>query len=132
MTRAGGSTPPPVYEAIMGIQKIFDGAFKPFEAEPPAKASLKVVRGAEAAEEKSRKTEAKPAEVEAIASEVQIYLKRLNTELRFEVDSESKEVIVKIVDPENDEVIRQIPSEELLAIRNRMEDLVGVLYNAST
>lgn len=116
----------------MSIQRIFDGAFKPLEAEAPARASLKVVRGAEAEEDKSPKTDAKPAEVEAIASEVQIYLKRLNTELRFEVDSDSKEVVVKIVDPENDEVIRQIPSEELLAIRKRMKDLVGVLYDAST
>ncbi|MBI2399730.1 MAG: flagellar protein FlaG [Deltaproteobacteria bacterium] len=116
----------------MAIERILDGAFKPFEAELPAKASLKVARGAEEAEDKCRKTDAKPTEVEAIASEVQIYLKRLNTELRFEVDSDSKEVIVKIVDPENDEVIRQIPSEELLAIRKRMKDLVGVLYDAST
>lgn len=116
----------------MSIQRILDGAFKPFEAELPAKASLKVVRGAEPAEEKSRQTDAKPAEVEALASEVQIYLKRLNTELRFEVDSDSKEVIVKIVDPANDEVIRQIPSEELVAIRKRMKDLVGVLYDVRT
>lgn len=116
----------------MGIERIFDGAFKPFEADLPAKTSLKSSREAEAAEDKSRNSEAKPAEVEAIASEVQIYLKRLNTELRFEVDSDSKKVVVKIVDPENDEVIRQIPSEELLAIRKRMQDLVGVLYNAST
>ncbi|OGP15018.1 MAG: hypothetical protein A2052_04915 [Deltaproteobacteria bacterium GWA2_54_12] len=116
----------------MSIQRIFDGAFKPFEAELPAKTSLKVSGEAEAAEDKSLKSAARPGEVEAIASEVQIYLKRLNTELRFEVDSDSKEVVVKIVDPENDEVIRQIPSEELLAIRKRMQDLVGVLYNAST
>lgn len=116
----------------MGIQRIFDGAFKPFEADLPAKTPLKVSKETVAAEEKNGKTGAGPGEVEAIASEVQIYLKRLNTELRFEVDSASKEVVVKIVDPENEEVIRQIPSEELLAIRKRMQDLVGVLYNAST
>lgn len=115
----------------MGIERIMDGALKPYEADLASKASLKTSREAPAAEEKAKK-QAGPEEVEAIASEVQIYLKRLNTELRFEVDSDSKEVIVKIVDPSNDEVIRQIPSEELLAIRERMEDLVGVLYKSST
>lgn len=117
----------------MGIERIMDGAFKkPFETDLTAKAALRASSEAAAAEDKSRAPKAGPDEVEAIASEVQIYLKRLNTELRFEVDKDSKEVIVKIVDPENDEVIRQIPSEELLAIRERMEDLVGVLYKSST
>jgi len=115
----------------MGIDRI-GGALQPFDRDMASKASVKASREAAAAEEKAAKSEGGPQEVEAIASEVQIYLKRLNTELRFEVDSDSSEVIVKIVDPENDEVIRQIPSEELLAIRERMEDLVGVLYKSST
>ncbi|MBI5454414.1 MAG: flagellar protein FlaG [Deltaproteobacteria bacterium] len=71
-----------------------------------------------------------PQEVEAIASDVQIQLKRLNTELRFEIDKNSEEMVIKIIDPETRQVIRQIPSEELLAIRERMEELIGVLYNA--
>jgi flagellar protein FlaG len=117
----------------MGIERVMEAGFKkPFETENTPKSSLKTSKEAPAAEEKGAKPASGPGEVEAMASEVQIYLKRLNTELRFEVDSGSKEVIVKIVDPENDEVIRQIPSEELLAIRERMQDLVGVLYKSST
>lgn len=67
-----------------------------------------------------------------MASEVQIYLKRLNTELRFEVDSGTKDVIIKIIDPETEEVIRQMPSEELIAIRKRMKEIIGVLYDSRT
>ncbi len=73
-----------------------------------------------------------PQEIEAIASDVQIQLKRLNTELRFEVDKNSNDMVVKIIDPETGQIIRQIPSEELLAIRERMEELIGVLYNAKS
>ncbi|MDO8426140.1 MAG: flagellar protein FlaG [Deltaproteobacteria bacterium] len=73
-----------------------------------------------------------PQKIEEVASEVQIQMKRLNTELRFEVDKESKDVIVRIIDPETKQVIRQIPSEELMAIRARMEELIGVLYNSKT
>ncbi len=69
-------------------------------------------------------------ELEKIASEIQIQLKRINTELRFEVDSASREIVVKILDPDSQQVIRQIPSEELLAIRARMDEIIGVLYNA--
>lgn len=124
-----GRDPPPAYEANMSIERIADAALKrPVETE-----HLKSPRTAKEPEPQDKNDQKKgPEEVEAIASEVQIFLKRLNTELRFEVNSESREVIVKIVDPESDEVIRQIPSEELLAIRERMEDLVGVLYKART
>ncbi len=76
--------------------------------------------------------DAPPKKIEEIASEVQIQLKRLNTELRFEVDNESKETIVRIIDNETGELIRQIPSEEMLAIRARMEELIGVLYNSES
>lgn len=88
------------------------------------------VRSGGIADPAETKKDAPPKEVEEIASDVQIQLKRLNTELRFEVDKNSDEMVIKIVDPETMQVIRQIPSEELLAIRERMEDLIGVLYNA--
>ena len=72
-----------------------------------------------------------PAEkIDEVAAEVKIQLKRLNTELRFDVDNESRETTVRIVDVETGEVIRQIPSEDLLALRDRMDDLIGALYNS--
>jgi uncharacterized FlaG/YvyC family protein len=66
------------------------------------------------------------------ATEVQIRLKRLNTELRLEVRKDSREVGVKIVAPETRTVIRQIPSEEILSIRERMSELAGVLFKTKT
>ncbi len=79
----------------------------------------------EARPEKARAAEAQ--KLEPAASDESIYLKRLNTELRFEADSQLKEVLVKIVDPETNEVIRQIPSEEMISIRKRMEELMRIL-----
>lgn len=90
------------------------------------------VRGGFFSEPAEARKDAPPKNIEEIASEVQIQLKRLNTELRFEVDNESKETIVRIIDNETGELIRQIPSEEMLAIRARMEELIGVLYNSET
>ncbi|MBW7956382.1 MAG: flagellar protein FlaG [Deltaproteobacteria bacterium] len=66
-------------------------------------------------------------ELDKAAADERIYLKRMNTELRFEADSRLKEVLVKIIDPETDEVIRQIPSEEMIAIRKRMDELLRML-----
>ena len=71
-------------------------------------------------------------ELERIASEVQIRLKQLNTELRFEIEDNVEDLIVKVVDPETEEVIRQIPSEEMVEIRDRIDELVGFLLDVKT
>lgn len=89
-------------------------------------------RHAVSKDEPEAKKELPQQELERIASEIQIQLKRINTELRFEVDSASGEIVVKILDPDSQQVIRQIPSEELLAIRARMDEIIGVLYNAQS
>jgi flagellar protein FlaG len=46
------------------------------------------------------------------------------------VDKGSKEMVVRIIDPETGETIRQIPPDEILAIRERMKELIGVLYDS--
>lgn len=78
------------------------------------------------------KRDMQPKEIEQMASDVQIQLKRLNTELRLEVDKKSKNVVIKIFDPNTKQMIRQIPSEELMAIRERMNELIGVLYKGQS
>ena len=49
--------------------------------------------------------------------------------VRFERDSGSNTLVVKIVDSETDEVIRQIPQEELLELSKHLEELNGNLVD---
>ena len=49
--------------------------------------------------------------------------------VRFENDERSDGLIVKIVNRENGEVIRQVPSEELLEITEALDDLRGNLVD---
>lgn len=49
--------------------------------------------------------------------------------VRFENDERSSELVVKVVDRESDEVIRQVPAEEILKIQATLEDLRGNLVN---
>lgn len=48
-------------------------------------------------------------------------LKQSNKNLEFTVDSESKDPIVKLVDSETGDVIRQYPSEEALSIAKAID-----------
>ena len=49
--------------------------------------------------------------------------------VRFERDSGTEDLIVKIVDSETDEVLRQIPPEELLNLSKHLRELSGNLVN---
>jgi flagellar protein FlaG len=51
------------------------------------------------------------------------FLQATNLSLQFKVDDSTKEVVVKIVDNETGELVRQIPSEEMLSFIKRMQEL---------
>lgn len=47
--------------------------------------------------------------------------------LQFSIDQDTGSTIVKVVDSQTEEVIRQIPSEEMLAIAQSIDNAVGLL-----
>lgn len=47
--------------------------------------------------------------------------------LQFEIDSDYKDVIVKVVDKESGNVIRQIPSEAMVRVAKEIDKLKGLL-----
>jgi len=106
-------------------EKVYEPT-KPAEHKKKAEARASFFQESEGAPKDNGSAE----KIDAVAAEVQIQLKRLNTEMRFDVDNESRETTVRIVDAETGEVIRQIPSEDLLALRDRMDDLIGALYDS--
>ena len=58
------------------------------------------------------------------------HVQNLQRSLLFSVDRDSGETIVRIVDSETHAVIRQIPSQELLAIEAHLRSSAGVLLSA--
>lgn len=77
------------------------------------------------------------AQQETPVEELQKMAEKLNaklaettqTQVRFRVDSQSGGVIVQVVDKESDEVVRQIPREEMIAFRQRMAEMRGILFD---
>ena len=70
------------------------------------------------------------AQVNAIRSDLGALQNRFGStvsSLQFEVDGESNKVVVRIVDSDTKELIRQIPSEEMLAISESLDKLIGFL-----
>lgn len=51
--------------------------------------------------------------------------------VRFEKNQDSNEFVVKVVDTETDEVIRQVPPEEILDMHTRLEELRGNIVSTT-
>jgi flagellar protein FlaG len=66
-----------------------------------------------------------------MVSELNNLVQELRRELQFSVDDENGGTVVKVIDKETDEVIRQIPSEEVVALRRRLEEMAGVIFKGS-
>lgn len=58
------------------------------------------------------------------------HMQTLNRNLQFRVDEQSGDTVVKVVDAETEELVRQIPSQELLDIRNAIEKYKGIILEA--
>jgi len=80
------------------------------------------------------KTQAVPVKVsvdeakQAVA-EVNDILKSMNHHLQFSVDDRTNTIIVKLIDGETGEVLRQIPQEEIVRLRAYYRDQQGLLVN---
>jgi flagellar protein FlaG len=62
-----------------------------------------------------------PAELKQAMESLNKTLKQSNKNLEFSVDTDTKKVLVKLVDTETGDVIREFPSEEALAIARSID-----------
>ncbi|WP_457642742.1 flagellar protein FlaG [Persephonella sp.] len=53
----------------------------------------------------------------------------LNSQLKVETDEDTGMRVIKIVDKETNEVIRQIPPEVMLKIAKYLDEVAGLLFN---
>lgn len=65
--------------------------------------------------------------VEQAVNQINQYVQTLSRDLHFTVDKDSGRTVVKVLDTETKEIIRQIPSEELLQIARHLTDGGGLL-----
>ena len=88
--------------------------------------------GVDNRQQRAEETE-KPDEetLSGTVSDLNMLAQQMRRELRFAMDEDSGEMVVKVIDKETDEVLRQIPSDEILALRKRMADVAGVIFNDS-
>lgn len=86
--------------------------------------------------EKRESVDISAEQIETAVSQLSEFVQNNSRQLNFSVDEGSNKQVVKVTDSESGKVIRQIPTEEVLKLSERLQDLqtevgtaVGLLFN---
>lgn len=77
----------------------------------------------------SRKTE--KARINRIAEALESYIRSVKRELNIQVHDETGNIMVRVISQEDGKVIREIPSKEILDLAAKLDEMTGMLLNAS-
>ena len=126
---------------IREVQALVQESWQRFEHKPQDATLIPPVKKVAAAENASSskdkplgslepsKSGMNSAEAQELASEVQQYLEEVQIQLNFKVQEETGDMVVQIVNQQTGDVVRQIPPEQLLNLREKLEELRGVLFH---
>lgn len=83
---------------------------------------------------RSKEAQAKGADISrkeasSIVETLNEYTDVLQTKLGFSINEGADKIVITVRNKDTDEIIRQIPAEELLLIQEKMEELTGLLLN---
>jgi len=77
-----------------------------------------------AADRPAAKADAMPrASAENLAQELKQLVQNMRRELNFRVDGDTGRLVIRVIDAETDEVVRQIPPDRLLELQQRLSEI---------
>jgi len=82
-----------------------------------------------AAAAKAQQKQKKTVDPEVYLKDILTITSIFNRKLKFSINRESKQVIVKVIDGETDKVIKEIPPEALQRLHSRMRETIGLLID---
>ncbi|WP_432697709.1 flagellar protein FlaG [Marinobacterium sp. YM272] len=83
-------------------------------------------QGAASSDQRGAQAETAAADPKAVQEAVEKFaqfMETVSSSLKISVDDDLSRVVLKVINTENDETIRQIPSEEVLELMKRMRDI---------
>jgi flagellar protein FlaG len=68
-----------------------------------------------------------PSNLQAAVEKIQEFVSKAASDIKFSIDEDSGRTVVKVIDRETQDVIRQIPSKEMLDLAQALDKLQGLL-----
>ena len=70
-------------------------------------------------------------DMDAMVEEIREMARMFERDLEFRIEEDLDRTVVEVKDTQQDEVIRQIPSEQMLELARNMERIRGILFDES-
>jgi flagellar protein FlaG len=90
------------------------------------RSQLRIVRPPSETTEKKKPN---PALVRQTVREIEEFSSLLNRRLKYSVNPDTDQVIVKVIDRNTDKVIKVLPPEALQRLHSRMRETIGLLFD---
>jgi flagellar protein FlaG len=68
-------------------------------------------------------------QLESVAQQLQDFMQSMNRSVQFQVDEDSGRDVIRVLDKQNGEVIKQYPSEEVLSLVSKLSQSAGLLVD---
>jgi len=69
-------------------------------------------------------------QLEKVAQQLQDFVGDLNRNIEFSVDKDSGRDVIKVIDKDSGDLLKQYPSEEVLTLVSKLSDMVGGFVDA--
>ncbi|WEJ70693.1 MULTISPECIES: flagellar protein FlaG [unclassified Pseudomonas] len=93
-----------------------------FERTPSIRPVREAVTPDQAADQQDSKS------LDSAVSDIQSFVQGIRRNLNFSIDDATGEVVVKVIDAESGKVVRQMPSEEVLKLAARLDDIRSLMF----
>jgi len=68
-------------------------------------------------------------DLKQVSAELEHISHAFDRRLKFVIDQDSREVIIKVIDNETDTVIKELPPEELRRLHEKISETIGFLFD---
>jgi flagellar protein FlaG len=68
-------------------------------------------------------------QLESVAQQLQDFMQSMNRSVHFQVDEDSGRDVIRVLDKQSGEVIKQYPSEEVLGLVSKLSQSAGLLVD---
>ena len=112
-----------------GRHVVLDSPVKPQAAVPVQKPVTVSDREVKPETEVPKTEKANVQELEAFADFLTDVARSFDRGLRFKVVGEQHRTVVQVIDTQSNEVVREIPSEEALAVKDKIAEAIGLIFD---
>lgn len=83
--------------------------------------SVKTATAGQHAAESNAASQPNQAELQRAVESMNKAMRQINANLEFSIDSDARKTVIKVVESETGQIIRQFPTEEMLAITHAID-----------